>query len=277
MESIDDALTYPMEDDDWTVTVLIGGGLSLLSFLIVPAILVYGYLVQAIRKRADGATQPPGFEDWGELLVDGVKAWLIGIEYMLFRSSCSYSVDVSCSRLRPGLVPERVPAWPASSVGWPSRSSCRWCSATLRSGYYPLAGPASSVPGSTSGRYGRSHASGVRDTEAGLDCPFIGVNVVVTCSTSFHSSARLLPCCSVRSPPSTCSSSRRTSGPAATSSTYEHVERCGTATVRRCSPAVDRDAVAREVVRLCLPGVVRISYLLDLDGESRLAGVDRTY
>ena len=83
MDSIDETLTYPMEDDDWTVTVLIGGVLTLLSFLVVPGILVYGYLVQAVRERADGATQPPAFEDWGELLVDGLKAWVIGIVYML--------------------------------------------------------------------------------------------------------------------------------------------------------------------------------------------------
>ncbi|MHC3379977.1 DUF4013 domain-containing protein [Haloarcula sp. H-GB5] len=83
MDSLEDTLRYPMEDDEWTTTVLIGGVLSLLSFLVVPAILVYGYLVQAVRERADGATQPPAFEDWGELLVDGVKAWVIGIVYML--------------------------------------------------------------------------------------------------------------------------------------------------------------------------------------------------
>ena len=83
MDPIEDALTYPLEDDNWTVTVLIGGVLSLLSFLVVPAILVYGYLVQAVRERADGATQSPAFEDWGELFVDGLKAWVIGIAYML--------------------------------------------------------------------------------------------------------------------------------------------------------------------------------------------------
>jgi len=83
MESLEDTLRYPMEDDDWTTTVLIGGVLSLLSFLVVPVILVYGYLVQAVRERADGATQPPAFEDWGELLVDGLKAWVISIVYML--------------------------------------------------------------------------------------------------------------------------------------------------------------------------------------------------
>jgi hypothetical protein len=83
MDSIEDALTYPLEDNDWTATVLIGGVLSLLSFLVVPAILVYGYLVQAVRERADGATQPPAFENWGELFADGLKAWVIGIVYML--------------------------------------------------------------------------------------------------------------------------------------------------------------------------------------------------
>jgi hypothetical protein len=83
MDSIDETLTYPMEDDDWTVTVLIGGVLTLLSFLVVPGILVYGYLVRAVRERAEGATQPPAFADWGGLFVDGFKAWVIGIVYML--------------------------------------------------------------------------------------------------------------------------------------------------------------------------------------------------
>ncbi|MDS0222032.1 DUF4013 domain-containing protein [Haloarcula sp. S1AR25-5A] len=83
MESIEDALTYPMENDDWTVTVLIGGIFSLLSFLIVPSFLVSGYLVRAVRERVQGATQPPTFGDWDELLVDGIKAWAIGLVYML--------------------------------------------------------------------------------------------------------------------------------------------------------------------------------------------------
>lgn len=83
MDSIGDAITYPLEDDDWQTTVLIGGVLSLLSVLVVPAFLVYGYLVHAVRERADGAAQPPQFDDWGTLLTDGVKAWVIAIAYML--------------------------------------------------------------------------------------------------------------------------------------------------------------------------------------------------
>lgn len=83
MASIEDAVTYPMEDDDWIVTVLIGGVLSLLSFLIVPLFLVAGYVVRAIRASLAGEPEPPSFGDWGELLVEGLKAVVIGFVYML--------------------------------------------------------------------------------------------------------------------------------------------------------------------------------------------------
>lgn len=83
MSSIEDSITYPMEDDDWIVTVLIGGVLSLLSFLIVPLFLVAGYVVRAIRANLEGEPEPPAFGDWGDLLVDGLKAVVIGFLYML--------------------------------------------------------------------------------------------------------------------------------------------------------------------------------------------------
>jgi len=83
MSSIADAITYPTESDDWLVTVLIGGVLSLLGFLVVPLLLVYGYLVRAIRANLDGESEPPSFGDWGELLVDGLKALVIVFLYML--------------------------------------------------------------------------------------------------------------------------------------------------------------------------------------------------
>lgn len=83
MSSIEDSLTYPMESDEWLVTVLIGGVLTFLSFLVVPMFLVSGYLVRAIRANLDGEPEPPTFGDWGELLVDGLKATVIGFVYML--------------------------------------------------------------------------------------------------------------------------------------------------------------------------------------------------
>jgi len=77
------SLTYPMESDDWLTTVLIGGVLTLLGFLVIPTFLVSGYLVRAIRDRATGGTEPPAFGEWGDLLVDGVKATVITLVYML--------------------------------------------------------------------------------------------------------------------------------------------------------------------------------------------------
>lgn len=83
MESINDIATYPMKRDNWLTTVLVGGILVFLSFLVIPIILVYGYVIQVIRDTQQGRPEPPAFGDWGTLLVDGVKAWVIGIVYML--------------------------------------------------------------------------------------------------------------------------------------------------------------------------------------------------
>lgn len=55
----------------------------LFGFLLVPLFVVYGYLVRAIRESLDGNPGPPVYDAWGELLVDGVQAWLIGLVYMV--------------------------------------------------------------------------------------------------------------------------------------------------------------------------------------------------
>ncbi|WP_254838258.1 DUF4013 domain-containing protein [Natronomonas marina] len=83
MSSIEDAITYPTESDDWIVTVLIGGVMLLLSFLVIPAFIAYGYLVRAIQSNLDGEPEPPTFGDWGELIVDGLKVFVVGLIYML--------------------------------------------------------------------------------------------------------------------------------------------------------------------------------------------------
>lgn len=83
MGALDEAVTYPMEDDEWLKTVLIGGLLMAFSFLLVPLFLVYGYVVRTIVASLDGQPEPPAFDDWGDLLVDGLLAWIIGLVYML--------------------------------------------------------------------------------------------------------------------------------------------------------------------------------------------------
>jgi hypothetical protein len=80
---IDEAFTYPTNRDDWLMTVLIGGVLSFLGFLLLPMFIVYGYVVQVIRGTIDGDEDPPVFEEWGDLFVEGLQAWLIGLVYMI--------------------------------------------------------------------------------------------------------------------------------------------------------------------------------------------------
>lgn len=83
MPMINDALTYPTNHDDWKGTILIGGILSLLGFLLIPLLPVYGYLIRVIRYRLDGDPQPPTFGDWEELFVDGIKAFVIMFVYFI--------------------------------------------------------------------------------------------------------------------------------------------------------------------------------------------------
>ncbi|PSP44346.1 hypothetical protein BRC63_02595 [Halobacteriales archaeon QH_10_70_21] len=83
MSSIEDAITYPMESDDWVVTVLIGGAMFLFSFLIIPAFIGYGYVVRAIQANLEGDPEPPSFGDWGGLIVEGLKFVGITLIYLI--------------------------------------------------------------------------------------------------------------------------------------------------------------------------------------------------
>jgi len=74
---------YPMESDDWLITVLLGGAMLLFSWLLVPLFVVQGYLIRALRAGMDGASEPPVFDEWGELLKEGLIASVIMFVYQL--------------------------------------------------------------------------------------------------------------------------------------------------------------------------------------------------
>ncbi|WP_224337381.1 DUF4013 domain-containing protein [Haloprofundus halobius] len=76
-----ESLTYVRNSDDWVKNVLIGGILSLLGFLIVPTFLVIGYLLRVVRSSMRGDEEPPAFDEWGEMAVDGLKGFVIGLAY----------------------------------------------------------------------------------------------------------------------------------------------------------------------------------------------------
>lgn len=79
---LEDALTFPRRGD-WVRDVLIGGLLTVVGFLIIPAILVFGYLLRVLGESAAGADAPPAWDDWAELLVWGVVGWLIALAYAI--------------------------------------------------------------------------------------------------------------------------------------------------------------------------------------------------
>jgi hypothetical protein len=77
------SLTYLRDGDDAVTTAVIGGLLLLASPLIIPSVLIFGYLTRVVRRTADGDDEPPVFDEWGELLVDGLKAFVVAFVYSL--------------------------------------------------------------------------------------------------------------------------------------------------------------------------------------------------
>jgi hypothetical protein len=84
---------YVFDDDQWITKILIAAVILLLGILfswmvfiplIVAALLLGGYGVEITRRVIRGDTQVlPQWDNWGELLVDGLKAWIIEIIYAL--------------------------------------------------------------------------------------------------------------------------------------------------------------------------------------------------
>lgn len=77
-----DGIRYPKRGE-WVGRTLIGGLLSIFGFLIIPALLLYGYYLRVLGSVASGVEEPPDWDDWGTLLVRGLIAALIAIAYTL--------------------------------------------------------------------------------------------------------------------------------------------------------------------------------------------------
>lgn len=79
---LEDGIHYPRRGD-WIKRILIGGLLFMFSFLLLPLFIVYGYLLQVMGAAYEGVEEPPEFEEWVDLLITGLVAWLIGIVYAI--------------------------------------------------------------------------------------------------------------------------------------------------------------------------------------------------
>lgn len=80
---IEEAIKYPMNRDDWVKQLIIAGVLVFFFWLIIPAFILGGYFIDVLRQSEAGNEQPPAFDDWGKLLVDGLKGLVIAFVYYL--------------------------------------------------------------------------------------------------------------------------------------------------------------------------------------------------
>ena len=77
---IEDSLRYLRSSEEWVKTVLIGGVLTL---FVLPIFLAIGYYVRVLRGTMHADDEPPVFDDWGDLAVDGLKGLAISLAYGL--------------------------------------------------------------------------------------------------------------------------------------------------------------------------------------------------
>jgi hypothetical protein len=80
---IEASLNYLRSSEEWVKTVLIGGVLTLFGIFLVPVVLVVGYYVRVLRGTMRDDAEPPVFDDWGDLLSDGLRGAAIYLAYGL--------------------------------------------------------------------------------------------------------------------------------------------------------------------------------------------------
>lgn len=94
------SLKYPLSKD--LTPVVVGGVLTLLSVLIVPAIALYGYSFRVGRAAARGDDQVPDYDDWGSLLKNGLLYILVFLPFaVVFSIGVSALVGIA-AQLDPG-------------------------------------------------------------------------------------------------------------------------------------------------------------------------------
>lgn len=78
-----DAFRYPVSGDGRFRTLAVGVSLSSLGALVLPAVPVAGYYGRVLASSSTGRVEPPRFDGWGALFVQGLKTWTVVAIYLL--------------------------------------------------------------------------------------------------------------------------------------------------------------------------------------------------
>lgn len=78
---LEDGLSYPIQGNSWIGRMLIGGIMVFFAFLVLPIFFFQGYLLRVLGSTIRGEPEPPAWEDWGGLFVDGLKATAVTFIY----------------------------------------------------------------------------------------------------------------------------------------------------------------------------------------------------
>lgn len=79
---LEEALSYPRDDEDPTRPFLIGSLILFSSFLVGLTIIpLYGYLLEVLDRGRTGQRGLPAFEDWETLIIDGLKVFVVNLIY----------------------------------------------------------------------------------------------------------------------------------------------------------------------------------------------------
>jgi hypothetical protein len=75
------AFTYMFDDESWIMKIVIGGVLGLIPIV---DLIVLGYMVEALKRSADGMEVPmPEWDDFGGKFMKGLIVLMIGVVYTI--------------------------------------------------------------------------------------------------------------------------------------------------------------------------------------------------
>lgn len=86
LDGLSALLRFPIAAGPNRNRFLTGSGLLLIGMVIplLPAIVVYGYLLRVMRGSIRGELHElPAWDAWGEFFIDGLKAFVVGLVYLL--------------------------------------------------------------------------------------------------------------------------------------------------------------------------------------------------